>query len=270
MFEEEILVGDIKNLYKGKTPPEVRREIKNACWGVNIIAINPIASFENSEVIHTTAGTLFDLPELWTIGKASFESLSMSYEKKIETKEEIELLSIFYTNFIYVAIESSCRSGQAHLSNGTPLNISEIPQLHFDQVLPAPSHPDWEYYDNFLKSLFEASANCHLLQAIDTAIITHIEKDANALSAAMESVYLYKHRLDLMQAVDSVRRRQVSKAAKARHSETEDIKNYLFDIYDKNRDRYKSLRSAALDLEKYAPVKHRTIYDWLRKRERDN
>lgn len=280
MYEGNFKV-DPKGIYQGKSASKACEEHElelgwtgfhwNLC---NVIEIDVVKSFASEDILYIvgTDQRQHDLGEFQRIGKSSFDSLIKICQRKIENNADFELLCTAVSWMIAIlfkvgtdekAIVIQTEDGEEFRPAKATSFLNEAP---FRQLVPALAKQYWPHIDEGGKGVFEAFANCQVIRMVDSAVIQHCLGDTRAMTEAADELYAYKNFLDWMELVAETNKVRASKAAKARHAETEWIKSQVYEYYDQHRHRFKSLREAALEIERIEPVKFRTIYDWLRKR----
>lgn len=273
MYENYVKIGDIKGVFPDQTLNEVCKANPfetgwaGLYWLCNVIELDVQTSLTpGSEELVGNSGTVFDFPELLEIGCDSFSSLSKAYGKTIATNQEFELLCYLFTSLIYKTLLLLCEQGGGVTKEGEVVKPEQLPNVSFHETIPNLMRHIWEVMDYGMRGIFEAFLHCQIIRAVDSSIIQHLYHDTAAMSEALEMLYAYRNCLEWANTVGETRRAHASKAAKARHSETDWLKEQVLQYYEENKHAFKSLRQAAIAIEKREPVKFRTIYKWLRER----
>lgn len=256
MYEDYVEIGNLEQVFKGKTLKQLCEEdnLQNGWGGVywlcNIIEIDVSKSFLSGTELFRENGDRLDMPELWTVGKESFDSLGGIYAKEIENNQEFELLSYLFFSGLFQAMRFAIEKGQAYAQSQEEITLAHLSDISFFETIPLIIKKIWQDVDNAEKGMLEALVNCQIIRSVDSAAIQYLMGDPGAMSEATEELYTYKRCLDWMKSFSEASKRQATIAAKARHTETNWIKQQVFQYYEEHKHEFKSLRAAALAIEK--------------------
>lgn len=272
MYEDYVQIGDVQTLFPNQTLSEICKadlfEIAwpGIYWHCSIIELDVPATFYSSGQLFGGNGREIDLPELFDVGKQSFASLSKVYTKKIEKNIELEVLCYIFAGAVLKMLREICQEGRGTNKSGGIVSTEDLPHISLYETMPRLIKRVWSESEHGVRGFFEAYLHCQIIRSIDSAVIQQLMGDPKAMAEAMEELYAYKGCLDWISSVSEIRRSHASMAAKARHAETDWIKQQVLDYYEEHKHEFKSLRSAAKAIERREPVAFRTIYDWLRSR----
>ncbi|WP_141246996.1 hypothetical protein [Halomonas salipaludis] len=208
----------------------------------------------------------FYSPEVWGLGKESFDFLNGVLEGGVKENNQVEKICYLSIVPYVMMVRDAYSNGNSCFTDaqGKPMTRKEVDDMGSSAIAVNVMCHLWESESEATRVLIELGIHSFILHAIDGLIISRAMGDDCV--AGYHWVSMLSQQLKVWEHVRDTVKENASKAARGRHAETELIKKDVYKYYDENRCRFKSLRAAAQEIEKREPVKFRTIYDWLRKR----
>lgn len=208
----------------------------------------------------------FESDEAWRLGKKAFDAIDKVVEGGLTDNGQLEKICyLSISPWLIRCREEYARGNKVFVNeNRKPLELSELEDMGGAAIAVNMMIGSWPYCDEAERGWLEIGINSFILQALDSLIISWLMDGLGADS--YQWFYSLSSKLKEWELIQNESSKKASKAAKARHSETEWIKTQVYEYYDQHKGEFKSLREAAHEIAKREPVKFRTIYDWLRER----
>ncbi len=234
-----------------------------------IAELDAIQTFKRNSpqfFLRSSTSREFESDEAWRLGKKAFDSIDKVVEGGLTDNDQIEKICYLNINpWLIQCREEYARGNKIFVDeNRKPLELAELEEMGGVTIALNMMVVSWPYCDEAERGWIELGINSFILHALDSLVISWLMEGWGVDGfQLMSSLSNQLREWELIQNESSMR---ASKAAKARHSETEWIKSQVYEYYDQHKGDFKSLREAAKEIEKREPVKFRTIYDWLRSR----
>jgi len=231
-----------------------------------IVELDISATFSNSEKVFVNkrgCNNSLVSEDLWNIGKRSYDRVCLALGGGFLDNDRLsKLIFLIKSTFIRRCQNLYGESIIFCKDDGSDFALEDLDgsSIAYNTMMVL-----WGCAGGWEEALVELGFNVMILQAIDDlAVVKLLESDDQ--EDAHQWIVMLHQQLRERELLSEGLTRHASKAAKARHAETDWIKEQVYQYYDQHKNEFKSVRAAAKAISKREPVAFRTIYDWLRER----